>query len=338
MFSRKLFAVTVIASAFVCIIAGISFVFFKQDIFDRVYPNAIQGRSLGAVFFETSSGEPRIWLQTETSWHYTYEEQTAKVFSREQKGFFNTRYTYLYDPVRKHVLHRWKESLPALAMHRDLFFYQGMVWIVVPDWQPGGPALFAVDPETNAVADGSLVLATTFPALTSGIGSLVFDQSGGRLVVKTRDGQEVVVFFDYVSQDESDLSLVGAAARKTLAINANDTVIPAVTDTVFINGALLLADAKGGLVQYDRAVEKTPHRLLTAVGLDGHIVWTVDQDAFLSPEMQQRLSPETAITLRAERYPGMIVLSVFGGFLDGQIGMVSMDALSGAVRWSVVFP
>jgi hypothetical protein len=78
-----------------------------------MFPTAIKGHLIDAVYIPDTNGAGSLWFQTDDSFYYASTVETGGSLSISTGSLFNKTYTYIYDPVHGKVLQRTLQRATA---------------------------------------------------------------------------------------------------------------------------------------------------------------------------------------------------------------------------------
>ena len=170
------------------ILAGIFFVY------PALTPNSLKGSLMNVVVVPAKDGDSRLWILTDGSFHYIQETKTPGSYSVGNKCLFCKTWTYVYDPVNRQILHKFKTEYNSIITQSWIAYGDGKIWVVTGAYDENEPRIFAYDAETAQLVMQTIDFEKKYPILKSGITDVRMDKDPERIILKTKDGHEGVVF------------------------------------------------------------------------------------------------------------------------------------------------
>jgi hypothetical protein len=191
----------------IIVLAGIFFVY------PALTPNSLKGDLMNVVVVPEKDGSNKLWILTDGSFHYIQETKSPGSYSVGNKCLFCKTWTYVYDPVQKKILNKYKTEYSSIITQSWIAYGDGKVWVATGAYDENEPRVFAYDAETAQLVMQTKDFENKYHILESGITDVRMDKHPDRIIFKTKDGHEGVVFTledEKIYQSESDL-------RKSLA-------------------------------------------------------------------------------------------------------------------------
>jgi hypothetical protein len=172
----------------VIVLAGIFFVY------PALTPNKLKGDLMNVVVVPGKDGSNKLWILTDGSFHYIQETSSPGYHSVGNKCLFCKTWTYVYDPAEKKILNKIKTEYSSIITQSWIAYGSGKVWIVTGPYDENEPRIFAYDAETSELVMDTKDFENKYPELKSGITDLRMDNNPERIILKTKDGREGIVF------------------------------------------------------------------------------------------------------------------------------------------------
>lgn len=182
---------TVIGTLILLVIIVLAGIFF---IYPALTPNSLKGDLMNVVVVSEKDGSNKLWILTDGSFHYVSETKTPGKYSIANKCLFCKTWTYVYDPVNKQILHKFKTEYSSVITQSWIAYGSGKVWVVTGAYDENEPRIFAYDAKTAQLVLQAKDFEKKYPILKSGITDVRMDNDPDRIILKTNDGHEGVVF------------------------------------------------------------------------------------------------------------------------------------------------
>ena len=108
-------------------------------------------------------------MLTDGSFHYVSETKTPGKYSIASKCLFCKTWTYVYDPVNKQILHKFKTEYSSVITQSWIAYGSGKVWVVTGAYDENEPRIFAYDAETAQLVMQAKDFEKKYPILESGM-------------------------------------------------------------------------------------------------------------------------------------------------------------------------
>lgn len=172
----------------VIVLVGIFFVY------PALTPNSLRGDLMNVVVVPEKDGSNRLWILTDGSFHYVQETKTPGSYSMGSKCLFCKTWTYVYDPVNKQILNKFKTEYNSIITQSWIAYGDGKVWVVTGAYDENEPRIFAYDAQSSQLVMQTKDFENKYDILKSGITDVRMDDNPDRIIFKTKDGHEGVVF------------------------------------------------------------------------------------------------------------------------------------------------
>lgn len=187
---------------FIIVIAGIFFVY------PALTPNKLKGDLMNVVVVPGKDGSNKLWILTDGSFHYVQETKSPGHYSVGSKCLFCKTWTYVYDPGEKKILNKIKTEYNSIITQSWIAYGSGKVWIVTGAYDENEPRIFAYDAESAQLIMDTKSFESKYPELKAGITDVRMENNPDKIVMKTKDGHEGIVFTvadEKLYQSEADL-------------------------------------------------------------------------------------------------------------------------------------
>lgn len=151
------------------------------------------GDFLQAVAVPGPEGGYRLWILTDGSFHYIKSVQSPGRRSVGRECKFCKTWLYVYDPVGKAVLAKFKTDYKALILHAWMTSSNGRVWVASGAYDRNEPRIFVYGTEPPALIAQTPDIIAQHPELASGLIDLRMQKDPDRIVLNTRDGRTGLV-------------------------------------------------------------------------------------------------------------------------------------------------
>jgi hypothetical protein len=198
----------------IIILAGIFFVY------PALTPNSLKGDLMNVVVVPGKDGSNKLWILSDGSFHYVSETKSPGKYSIASKCFFCKTWTYVYDPVQKKILEKFKTEYNSVITQSWIAYGDGKVWVATGAYDENEPRVFVYDAETAQLVMQTKDFENKYPILKSGITDVRMDKKPDRIIFKTKDGHEGIVF----TVNDEKLYDSEADFRKALEANKDETV------------------------------------------------------------------------------------------------------------------
>lgn len=182
---------TVIGTLILLVIIVLAGIFF---VYPALTPNSLRGDLMNVVAVPEKDGSSKLWILTDGSFHYIQETKTPGSYSVGNKCLFCKTWTYVYDPVNKQILNKFKTEYSSIITQSWIAYGNGKVWVVTGAYDENEARIFAYDSKTAQLVMLTQDFENKYPILESGITDLRMDKNPDRIIMKTKDGHEGVVF------------------------------------------------------------------------------------------------------------------------------------------------
>ncbi len=249
----------------------------------------VTGRFKCAVAVPGPEGRALVWMLTDGSFRYTQKTQRPGSLSIESKCLFCKTWTWVYDPVGKTVVAKFRNPLESVLIEAWMACVGGRVWVMTGAYQDNPPRILVYETNPPRLSRETKDVTARFPELSSGLVRLRFADDPARVVMDTRDGRSGLALSlvdERLYPSESSLLAARAAAEEErvsrFALGPEDGSGPRrVLFRVTAPRARLLGSTLEAAVQDARSLavstEGTVERLLPGrVFIDGRILY---QDA-----------------------------------------------------------
>ncbi len=172
----------------IIVLAGIFFVY------PALTPNKLKGDLMNVVLVPGKDGSNKLWILTDGSFHYIQETSSPGYHSVGNKCLFCKTWTYVYDPVDKKILNKIKTEYNSIITQSWIAYGSGKVWIVTGAYDENEPRIFAYDAETAQLVMDTKAFENKYPELKAGITDVRMEKNPDKIIMKTKDGREGIVF------------------------------------------------------------------------------------------------------------------------------------------------
>jgi hypothetical protein len=172
----------------VIVLAGIFFVY------PALTPNKLKGDLMNVVVVPGKDGSNKLWILTDGSFHYVQETSSPGYHSIGSKCLFCKTWTYVYDPAEKKILNKIKTEYNSIITQSWIACGSGKVWIVTGPYDENEARIFAYDAETAGLLMDTKAFENKYTELKSGITDVRMEKNPDKIIMKTKDGHEGIVF------------------------------------------------------------------------------------------------------------------------------------------------
>lgn len=171
-----------------------AYIFF---ISPALSPNKIKGDFLESIYVPGKDGaKGYLWIQTDGSFHYIQETKSPGYHSVGRKGLFCKTWTYLYDPVDKIVIKKFKTPYDEIPPTPKMFYKDGKVWIVSQEQMTFEPLINVYDAVTGDAVMNTDSFISKFPEFKPGISKLRIEYDPDRFEIDTKDALKYIYVLD----------------------------------------------------------------------------------------------------------------------------------------------
>ncbi len=154
---------------------------------------AMKGRFLTAVDIPSSEGGHRLWVLTDGSFSYIQRTESPGRMSVGRKCLSCKTWLYVYDPVQKTVLAKFRTDYKALILYTYLAYQNGKVWVATGAYDKNEPRIFVYSAEPAGLIEETPAIIAKYPELGSGLIDLRMAKDPERLIFETKDGRKGLV-------------------------------------------------------------------------------------------------------------------------------------------------
>jgi hypothetical protein len=183
------------------------------------FGKGMRGELKNAVAVPGPGGETRLWILTDGSFNYTQTTQSPRGRSSERKCKLCKTWLYVYDPVGKTVLARFRTDVKAVVNRTWLAYANGKIWVVT-DLYKGEPQIQVYGTDPPRLVQETQDLLARHPELSSGVIALRPAKGPDRILMDTRDGATGLV----LSLSDEKLYASQAEYDKTRAVAEDERV------------------------------------------------------------------------------------------------------------------
>ena len=187
---RKLGLIGCIAAPILLVSVTLAAIFV---IVPALRPNALRGDFLSAVAVPGPGGGSLLWILSNGSIHYIKRVETPGRLSIARRCVSCKTWLYVYDPVRKKILSRFRTDYQALIISSWMVLANGKIWVVTGPYDKNEPRLFIYNPEPAALLRETADIIKDHPELNSGLIGVRMEKDPARLILDTRDGRTGLV-------------------------------------------------------------------------------------------------------------------------------------------------
>src|SRR4030095_858794 len=163
-------------------------------VFPALRPNSISGDFLDAVIVPSKDGTQKLWILTDGSFNFIKTTKSPGRTSTGRSCYFCKTYTYIIDPKTEKVLNKIKTPYEDIITQIDMAYNDGKVWTFTREYGQNGPRVEAFDSETGEKVMDTKDFISKFPVLSAGLTEVHYDPKNNTVDLKTKDGQDKLVF------------------------------------------------------------------------------------------------------------------------------------------------
>jgi hypothetical protein len=151
------------------------------------------GTFLNAAAVPGPEGGHRLWILTDGSFHYIQRTESPGRMSVGRKCLSCKTWLYVYDPVRKTVLAKFKTDYKALILYTWMACLNGKIWVVTGPYDQNEPRLFVYSAEPAGIIRETSDIIAKYPELASGLINVKMKKDPDRIILDTKDGRTGLV-------------------------------------------------------------------------------------------------------------------------------------------------
>jgi len=180
----------------------------------------MKGEFLAAEAIPSPDGSLRLWVLTDGSFHYIKRVETPGRMSISRECLSCKTWLYIYDPVGKNILSKFKTDYEGLILHAGMTFVNGKVWVSTGLYEKNEPRILVYDIEPAALNRETADIIAPYPELASGLVGLRLERNPDRLILETKDGRTGLV----LALDDEKLYPDNAEFERSRAADGAETV------------------------------------------------------------------------------------------------------------------
>ena len=181
----------IIGAIVILIVIGVVGYFFALP---ALTPNKISGDFLDAVIVPSKDGTQKLWVLTDGSFNFIQTTKSPGRTSTGRECYFCKTWTYIIDPKTEKVLTKIKTPYEDIITQIDLVYHDGKVWEFTREYGENEPRIEAFDSESGEKVMDTKQFMSKFPQLSSGLTGAWYDKDDNAVKLKTKDGQENLVY------------------------------------------------------------------------------------------------------------------------------------------------
>lgn len=159
---------------------------------------AMKGEFLNAVAVPSPGGGHRLWVLTDGSFIYIQSTKSPGRMSVGRKCVSCKTWLYVYDPVSRTVLAKFKTDYKALILYTWMAGLNGKVWVASGAYDKNEPQIFVYSAEPPGLIEETSAIIAKHPELSSGLIDLKMAADPERIIFDTKDGRKgLVLTLDY---------------------------------------------------------------------------------------------------------------------------------------------
>jgi hypothetical protein len=154
----------------------------------------MKGEFLNAVAIPSpAGGGHRLWVLTDGSFIYIQRTESPGRISVGRKCMSCKTWLYVYDPVQKTVLAKFRMDYKALILYTYLAYRNGKVWVASGAYDKNDPQIFVYSAEPPGLIAETPAIIAKYPELGSGLIDLRMAENPERIIFETKDGRKGLV-------------------------------------------------------------------------------------------------------------------------------------------------
>jgi len=213
---RRVFPVVFV----ILVLAGVIFLAGKHCLPPSHASRGLSGHFMNAVAVPGPEGGNRLWILSDGSRHYILKKESPGRVSVARKCMFCKTWTYVYDPVAKTVLAKFKTDYKTIIIQSWMAYQNGKIWIATDAYEKNEPRIFVYSEEPAGLIQETPEIIKKYPELESGLIKVRLEKDPDRLILDTKDGRVGLV----LALGDEKIYANELEFRKTMAAGDEDQI------------------------------------------------------------------------------------------------------------------
>jgi len=164
-------------------------------VYPKLTPNKLQGDFLNVTLVPGTNDTAHLWILTDGSFNFIQSTKSPGHYSVGRKCYFCKTWTYIYEPVSKKIIKKFKTDFEDIIIRPDIFYAAGKVWVIIRPYNENPAAISVYNPETGELVLDIKGFVNKHKEFSSGITEVnVFNEPERHLRLDTRNGQNDLVY------------------------------------------------------------------------------------------------------------------------------------------------